>query len=87
LSAEQLLEMSLQLYQNGKYEECILIAEKAIQVKPDFVEAYNNICAAYNQLGKFKESVEAADKGLAIKPGYQLLINNRNFSIKNEKIK
>lgn len=87
LSAEELLNMSLQLYQNGNYEGCIQMAEKALEVNPNYAEAYNNICAAQNQLGNFEESVKAADKGLAINPEYDLLINNRATSLKNEKIK
>lgn len=87
LTAEQLLNMSLAAYQSGNYQGCIVMAEKALLVNPEFVEAWNNICAAYNQLGNFEKSVEAADKGLQIKPDYDLLKNNREFSVRKEKIK
>lgn len=87
LTAEDLLNMSLQMYQNGNYEGCIQMAEKALEVNPKYAEAYNNISAAHNQLENFEESVKAADKGLAIRPDYELLINNRAASLRKEKIK
>lgn len=87
LNHEQLLNMSLQMYNNQNFEACIKLAEKALEVKPDYAEAYNNICAAYNQLGNYEASIEAADKGLVINPNYELLKNNREFSVRKEKLK
>jgi len=87
LNHEQLLNMSLQMYNQQNYEACITLAEKALLIKPDYPEAYNNISVAYNQLGNFDASIEAANKGLEINPNYELLKNNRAFSLRKEKIK
>lgn len=87
LTADQLLNLSLNAYTASDFNGCILMAEKALKIKPDYAEAYNNICCAYNQMGEFEKSLEAADKGLTINPDYELLKNNRAFSERKEKIK
>jgi len=87
LSADHLLNMSLQMYQAGNYNGCINLAKQALKIKPDYAEAFNNISCSYNQLGKYDSSIIYADKGLAINPTYELLKNNRAFSIRKEKIK
>ena len=33
-----------------KYQECIDAARKALRLKPDYPEAYNNIAAAYEAM-------------------------------------
>ncbi len=87
LNSDQLLNMSLQLYQVGNYNGCINLAKQALKIKSDFAEAFNNISCSYNQLGKYDSAIIYADKGLAINPTYELLKNNRAFSIRKEKIK
>lgn len=87
LSSDQLLNMSLKLYQVGNYKGCINLANQALKIKPDYVEAFNNISCSYNQLGKYDSAIIYADKGLAINPTFELLKNNRAFSLRKEKIK
>ena len=87
LNSDQLLNMSLQLYQVGNYNGCINLAKQALKIKSDCAEAFNTISCSYNQLGKYDSAIIYADKGLAINPTYELLNNNRAFSIRKEKIK
>jgi tetratricopeptide (TPR) repeat protein len=42
--------------------------EKAIEIKPDFDEAYYSIGFVYASSNKFKEAIEAYEKAIEIKP-------------------
>ena len=80
LTAPDLLNQSLALYHAGKYDECINACNKALELKPDYPEAYNNICSAYNQLQKYDSAAWACSKALEIKPDFQLARNNLNWA-------
>ena len=77
---EGLLNISLMLYQQGRYQECIAAAQKALQVKPDYAEAYNNIAAAYQAMHQWDQAIAAAQQALRIKPDFQLARNNLAWS-------
>src|SRR5262249_13056868 len=47
---ESFLSQSLAAYQVGRYRECIESATRALALRPDYAEAYNNIAAAQNAL-------------------------------------
>jgi tetratricopeptide (TPR) repeat protein len=70
------ISLSLLYYQKQQYEKCIEAANEALKLKPDCIEAYNNICSAHNILGNYDEAVKAGQKALTIDPDYQLAKNN-----------
>jgi tetratricopeptide (TPR) repeat protein len=80
-SPEKYLSLSLTYYQNKNYEKCIEAANEALKLKPDYVEAYNNICSAQNILGNYDEAIKAGQQAMKIDPGYQLAKNNLNDGI------
>ena len=45
-TAEGWLALSLEQYQAHRYEDCIRSSEHALELRPAYAEAYNNICAA-----------------------------------------
>ena len=73
---ENYLSLSLTYYQNKDYQKCIDAANEALKLKPDYVEAYNNICSAENMLGNYDEGIKAGLQALKINPDYQLAKNN-----------
>jgi tetratricopeptide (TPR) repeat protein len=77
---EQFLNLSLMYYNAGNYRGCINAAQKALQLKPNYAEAYNNICTSYNQLQQFDSAVIACQKALELKPDFQLAKNNLNWA-------
>ena len=77
---EQFLNLSLLYYNAANYEGCISAAQKALALRPDYAEAYNNICTAYNALNKFAEGAKACEAALKIKPGYALAQGNLNYA-------
>lgn len=77
---ENYIELSLAYYNDRLFEKCIEAANKALSLKPDYDLAYNNICAAYNELKQWSKAAEAAEKGLKINPQNKLLQGNLNVS-------
>jgi tetratricopeptide (TPR) repeat protein len=84
-TAEGYLDLSLQYYQSSNYEKCIETAQKALQIKPNYAEAWNNICSAYNALNRFREGAAACEQALKIKPDYALAKNNLLWAKQNLK--
>ncbi len=74
------LSRSHELYQKGAYLESISEAQRALQTKPDYADAWNNIGAAYNQLGRFSEGMEACQKALTLDPGSKLAWGNLQYA-------
>jgi tetratricopeptide (TPR) repeat protein len=75
-SAENYLNLSVACYEAGQYRECISAAERAIELKPDFAVAFNNISAAHRVLSEWDEAITAASEAVRIDPNYQLGKNN-----------
>jgi tetratricopeptide (TPR) repeat protein len=78
---EALLDLSLRQYQAGRFEDCIASAKRALEIKPGYAEAYNNIAAAYNSLGRWDEGIRAAQQAVRLKPDYQLAKNNLAWAV------
>lgn len=76
VTAESLINISLQYYNTGAYTKCIEAAENALKIKPGYDLAYNNICASYNRLQQYDKAITAGEKGLTINPNNQLLKGN-----------
>jgi tetratricopeptide (TPR) repeat protein len=73
---EYYINLSLRYYRAGNFSQCIAAAQKALQVRPDYDLAYNNICAAYNELGQWDKAIEAGQRVVALSPGNTLARNN-----------
>ncbi|HTF05193.1 MAG TPA: tetratricopeptide repeat protein [Bacteroidia bacterium] len=63
-SPENLVGLSLAWYNAGEYLQCALAAEKAVEIRPDYGIAWNNICAAYNKIGEYDKAVAAGKKAV-----------------------
>jgi tetratricopeptide (TPR) repeat protein len=68
---EALLHLSSENGKAGKYEESIAAAQKALALKPDYAEAYNNIAAACLALHRWNEAVQAATQAVRLKPDFE----------------
>lgn len=75
-TAEKYLTLSNDYYQEGKYQQCIIAAEQAIMLKPNYADAYNNLGCAYTMLEQYDRAADALQKALSINPGYELAKNN-----------
>jgi tetratricopeptide (TPR) repeat protein len=70
------LRLSLAYYRSSRPVDCIHAAQKAIELKPDFAEAFNNIAAAHLLLSEWDAAIAAAREAIRINPNFQLAKNN-----------
>jgi tetratricopeptide (TPR) repeat protein len=75
-----LINLSLEYYRNGNMEACIETCERVLELNPQSILAYNNICSALNRLQRWEEALAACDKALAIDPNFNLAKNNRKWA-------
>ena len=76
--------MGVTLKEQGKLEEAIEAYNKALAIKPDYAEAYNNMGIALQEQGKLEEAIEAYNKALAIKPDYAEAYYNMGIALKEQ---
>ena len=76
--------MGIVLKEQGKSEEAIESFNKALSLKPDYADAYNNLGVALNDQGKSEEAIEVYKKALFIKPGYTEAYNNMGNALKEQ---
>jgi tetratricopeptide (TPR) repeat protein len=67
----------------GRQEQAVASYKKALQIKPDFAEAHNNLGAALNDLGKPEDAISSLTKALRIKPDFAVAHNNLGNTLKN----
>ena len=73
---ESLLNLSLLRYRARDYSGCLEAAQKALQLRPAYAEAYNNIASAYAALARWDDAIRAAREAIRLKPDFQLAKNN-----------
>jgi len=79
-TAESYLALSLQRYGEERYVESIAACRTALELRPNYAEAWNNICAGYNKLGRYEEAATACEQALRYKPDFELARNNLRFA-------
>ncbi len=67
----------------GRFEEASASFDKALAIRPGFVDALINRGVALMQLKRFEEALSSYDHALAVKPGFAGALNNRGAALKN----
>jgi protein O-mannosyl-transferase len=83
---ENYLNLSLQYYNTGDFQKCIEACNNALKLRPNYSEAYNNICSAYNAMKMWDKGIEACEKALQCNPNNEYAQNNLKWA-KSEKEK
>jgi tetratricopeptide (TPR) repeat protein len=65
---EAYLARSLELYGEEHYIESIFACRLALDLRPGYAEAWENIGAAYNELGRYEEAAAACEQTLFYRP-------------------
>ena len=68
LEAMRQLQKGTSSMRSKKYEEAIECFEKAVELKPEFTEAYYNIGISYIELGKHKDSAKVLKRVIQLDP-------------------
>ena len=66
---------------DGALTEAIRDYDKAIELKPDLVVAYNDRGAAYARAGRLTEALRDYDEALELNPDYATAYNNRGNTL------
>jgi len=61
-TSENYLSLSLKYYNAGRFKDSINACRNALKIKPDYYLAYNNICAAYNELRMWDKAIDSCKK-------------------------
>ncbi len=70
-------ELGNLLIADKEYEGAIASYEKAIEIKPDYHQAWNNRGNAQYYLGEYREAIASYEKAIEIKPDYHQAWYNR----------
>ena len=70
----------------GNLNEAIDAYSKAISIKPDFVDAYNNLGLSFQNLGKLKDAITAYSRAISLRPAHADAWNNVFFSLRALKL-
>lgn len=79
-AADDLLDLSLQCYENSEFALSIEAAEKILESVPNSAQAYNNICAAQCALQEWEQAVVACTSALELQPDYALARANLRWA-------
>ena len=81
LKPEDYLSRGDDFYQSNEYELALKACDKAIELKPDYADAWYNRGVILGKLGRYDEALKAFDKAIELKPDYADACNNRGVSL------
>lgn len=76
IKAQEQVEIGDALYREGDYAEACKAYQQAVQVEPDYIEAYNNWGLALAAQGKYAEAIEQYQQAIKLNPDYVEAYNN-----------
>jgi uncharacterized repeat protein (TIGR01451 family) len=71
------VKQAYNLANRGHYDEAIEACDKAIEIKPDCFEAYNNRAYIYNKLELYDLAIADCTRAIELNPDYLNAYNNR----------
>ena len=80
LNGEGLFNLGLSYWKSGRYKKAIDAFNRAIKLKPDFVEAQYGLGIAYGESGRHKEAIEAFKQVIKLKPDFSEAHYNLGFA-------
>lgn len=75
--AEEAYDQGLALQQLGRHEEALANFDRALQIKPNYVEALGKRSITLRLLKRCDEAIACIDSALSLDPGYIPVMNNR----------
>jgi tetratricopeptide (TPR) repeat protein len=67
-SKEDLYDLAVDLFGDGKLDEAVARYREAIALDPGFVDAWHGLAMAYNELGRHDDAIEAGKKLCELSP-------------------
>jgi tetratricopeptide (TPR) repeat protein len=79
--AEVAFTQGVQLYEVGEFESAIASWDKAIELKPDYHQAWGNRGLGLKNLGRYEEAIVSYDRAIALKPDFHKAWYNRGLAL------
>jgi Flp pilus assembly protein TadD len=70
------VDFGIAVAQKGLWKEAIFRWQKAVELDPQYAQAWNDLGIAYEQMGKFDDARKAYEKAMGIEPGNQFIKQN-----------
>ncbi len=80
LTAEDWFQKGYNSFEIEEYDKAIECFQKAIEIHPDFAEAYYNMGTVYHYKGNYDRAIECYHKALEINPNHAKAFNNMGSS-------
>jgi type IV pilus biogenesis/stability protein PilW len=68
--------LGVQFYNEREIPKAIQAYQRAIELDPSYIEAYNNLGIIYQELGDFENALKVYQKAIEINPRYEKAYNN-----------
>jgi cytochrome c-type biogenesis protein CcmH/NrfG len=79
-TVENYFRLGFVYFNTKRYQDCITVNRKALELNPNTADAYNNMCCAYNEMQKYDSAVMAGTMALQLKPDFALAKNNLEWA-------
>lgn len=79
--AKSHVDFGIRVAQNGLWKEAIFRWERAVQIDPEYAQAWNNLGIGYEQEGRFDDARAAYEKALKLDPKNQMIRQNYDLFI------
>jgi tetratricopeptide (TPR) repeat protein len=80
-SPEVLVNMGVEMAKRGHHSLALTCYKKAIEMKPDLKEAYNNIGRLLAEVGRLDEALKYLEKALELDPKYTSALINKGIAL------
>ncbi|WP_017305120.1 tetratricopeptide repeat protein [Spirulina subsalsa] len=80
-AAEAAFNQGVQFYELGSFEQAIAAWEKAIELKPDYYQAWGNRGLGLKNLSRYSEAIESYDRAIGLKPDFHKAWYNRGLAL------
>ena len=81
LSSEDYFSRATDFYFKGKYELALISIEKAIELKPDYADAWGNKGITLGDLGRHDEALKAFEKVIELEPSHSKAWDNKSHAL------
>ena len=80
-NAGDLYKKANTFYELQRYQDALSNYQKAIELKPEYAQAWNGQARAFYELKNYQEALSAYDKAIQIQPDYQNAWKGRGFAL------
>ena len=80
-AAEQVFNEGVQAYEAGRFEAAITCWDRAIQLKPDYYQAWGNRGLGLKNLKRYEEAIASYSKAVELKPDFHKAWYNKGLAL------